>query len=573
MICFGKLRYRNFLSTGNAFTEICLDCHDRTLISGDNGAGKTTILDALTFVLFGKSFRPINIPQLVNSINEKDCVVEVEFTVGGASYKVIRGLSPKLFEIWKNGKLIEQESKTKDYQKMLEEQILRLNYKAFCQVVILGSTTYVPFMRLPPADRREIVEALLDINVFSAMNVILKERTVEAKTAMAEAEAEVGAAKVKLATEERYLRQLRERAAESRESFVKEIEGTNVEIAELDSRIEAKLAVVQDIGDPSKMLDSKNGTAQKLSSIRQQIQRKMDKTRKTMDFYADNNTCPTCQQEIDAVVKDSHVNECTKSITEMETALVDLTEKEKVIAEAISRLKTVNHERDSMNREIDGLRSQVAARKTLIEKLDKQMKASANVRTDFSAEEASCQALAADVERLAASRQGISDRLMYCTLAGVLLKDGGIKARIIREYLPVMNRLINQYLASLDFFVQFQIDETFSETIKSRHRDEFSYASFSEGEKLRIDLSLLLAWRDIARMKNSVNCNLLILDEVFDSSLDAVGADEFMKLLQNMTGKSTNICVISHRSDQLNDRFQNVLRFEKKNGFSTVVDR
>ena len=566
MIVFRTLRYKNFLASGNAWTTIALDKSDRTLICGDNGAGKTTLLDALTFVLFNKPFRNVTLPQLVNSINEKNCLVELDFTAGGHEYKVVRGLAPKRFEIWKDGVAIQQESKTKDYQRFLEDQILKLNYKSFCQVVILGSTNYVPFMRLPAADRRQIVETLLDINVFSSMNATLKERLASIRTELATVDSALDTQQTKVQVAERYIDQLEHRSKASLDAVVTHIDSTRAELDQIMRQIDDRRSSMPDAGDSKPLV----ATKRKIENLLSQINGNQDRMQKRMEFFENHSNCPVCFQPVAERHRQQQVEEAKSKTDEYKSAAASLREKaaemDAKLAEIDGKLAVCRR----IEKEILGLEGQIGVHRAAIEKLERQLKDMRSGGDDVKDERALLETYKKELSGFEERRKMMVEERHYGELAGVLLRDGGIKSRIIRQYLPVMNKLINKFLSSMDFYVQFTLDDEFNETIKSRHRDEFSYASFSEGEKLRIDLSLLLSWREVAKMKNSVNCNLLILDEVFDSSLDAVGTEEFMKLLQTMGGGGANIFVISHKADQLVDKFNDVVVFVKRNGFSVL---
>jgi len=572
MIKFEKLRYKNFLSTGQNYTEIPLNKVQRTLICGENGAGKTTLLDAITFCLFGKPYRNINIPQLVNSINKKDCIVELWFTVGEDEYRIVRSLAPKRFEIYKNDTLVEQDSKSKDYQKMLEEQILKMSYKAFCQVVILGSTNYTPFMRLVAADRRAIVESLLDINVFSMMNTILK-----GKISVLREEIEEKNSLVKILNEringlERFVKTVSESSEKSVEGYKTSINESQQEITELEggkNPLQEKIASLREATKAKKTLkDNIDGVKTERANVLATI--KQQKEIVTFLEGHEESTCPMCKQGIDPAHKESSLEGAKAKIQKANEALAVADDLLKKFQEKIAVIEDTQDQIQKLENEISGIEAKQKTLKSYIQKMEKLVKENEEKR----------QSLEADTEALNKSRdektetqsdiKALVEDMEYYDVAGVLLKDNGIKAKIIKHYLPIMNRTINKYLGAMDFFVQFTLDENFNESIKSRYRDEFSYESFSEGEKLRIDLSLLLAWREVAKMKNSVSCNLLVLDEVFDSSLDASGMDELMKIIQSM-GKANNIFVISHKADQLVEKFQETITFVKKNDFSQMV--
>ena len=573
MIVFEKIRWKNFLSYGNYFTQITLNKSEMTLICGDNGAGKTTFLDAICFCLFGKPFRNINIPQLANSINGKDCLVECEFTIGQNKYLVKRGLSPKVFEVYKNGTLLDQDSKSKDYQKMLEEQILKMSYKSFCQVVILGSTNYIPFMRLPAADRRSIVESLLDIGIFSSMNVVLKNRIASNREDIRSCESGIEILQNKVDTQRKYLNMLEEKSRSSLEGIESDIEENKKTRDSLSSVVTRGGNLLSNLSKNRDLLRKKYQAIADLNKIRNSLEKKLNALQMEISVYmtVEDMTCPSCGQAL----TDEHREKETKAKQEKEgeirKALLNvegmIATEEKFIED--NKLASAETEYSKLSDILSEHRQKLGVAEKILERL---MSDAEKIRKSQQTLDDEQTALEELEDKVASARKNLDDRLHEQKLlssAQNILKDTGIKTKIIRHYLPIMNKMINHYLACMDFFVQFNLDDNFDETIKSRHRDEFTYASFSEGEKMRIDLSLLLAWREIARLKNSTNCNLLVLDEVFDSSLDGTGMDEFMKLLKSM-GERCNIFVISHKSDQLMDKFQDVLVFKKKNNFSRI---
>ena len=569
MIVFSTLSWKNFLSTGNYKTVVDLTRHDNTLVSGENGAGKSTMLDALTFSLFGKSFRGINIPQLPNSINDKNCEVEIKFTIGKDEYRVFRSLKPKKFEIYKNDILLPQDSKSKDYQKILEEQILKMSYKSFCQVVILGSSNYIPFMQLIAADRRSVVENLLDIDVFSVMHTLVKARLQITKEYVRDIDHKIEIIKSKVEEKEKTIKTLERKSNESIENYKKDIDETQVKIQEINhdivkmqSNVEGLLKQVTDKDNIPKSL-------LKMESLEQQLNTKIKNIEKSVKFYEENDTCPSCKQDIELHHKECVVNEKNDERAEIEKGISELIEKIKYHEKRQGDINVILDTMQKIEKKISERNSEVNASQRYITKVQKQIELVKSEGDDVQESKAELNQLVGDGTQQVVKRKELIEDRHYYNLAGRLLKDTGIKSKIIKHYLPVMNKLINKNLASMDFFCQFELNENFNETIKSRHRDEFTYYSFSEGERLRIDLSLLLAWREIARMKNSVNCNLLILDEVFDSSLDSVGTEEFLKLLTTF-GNSSNIFVISHKSDSMTDKFQNHIVFEKKNNFSRI---
>ena len=570
MILFTKIRWKNFLSTGNAFTEIDLTKSTNTLIIGQNGAGKSTILDALTFGLFGKPFRKINKPQLLNSINNANAIVEVEFTIGKKRYKIVRGMKPNIFEIYCDDVLVNQDAKVKDYQEHLEKFIIKLNYKSFTQVVVLGSASFVPFMQLSAADRRTIIEELLDIGIFSSMNTILKNRLSNIKDQQRDNDYNFKLINEKISLQKQNIE-------ENKKNHLVEIEKKTKEIADNDvylNKITKNIVLIQkhieqltnNISDESSV-SSKNA---KILTLQSKFQDSIKKLNKEISFYETNDNCPTCQQSIATETKEKNVTEKQNKITEIETATTKLKQELTNVSDRLDKIGKIQKHISEHNSEIVKLNTQVTSINNYNAKLLKEIeelktRSDSNENDDdklklLNTELADTQTLA---EQLSVDKQ-------YYEFASTLLKDTGIKTKIIKQYLPVMNKLINKYLTAMDFFVNFNLNESFEETIKSRHRDEFSYASFSEGEKMRIDLALLFTWRQVAKMKNSVNTNLLILDEVFDSSLDGVGTEEFLKLLNSLDTK-TNVFVISHKGDQLFDKFRSIIKFEKKNNFSQVV--
>ena len=571
MILFQTIRWKNFLSTGAAFTEINFTKSTNTLIIGQNGAGKSTILDALCFGLFGKPFRKINKPQLLNSINAKDAVVEIEFNIGQKRYKVIRGIKPNVFEIYLNDVLLNQDAASKDYQEILEKNILKLNYKSFTQVVILGSASFVPFMQLSAADRRTIIEDLLDIQIFSSMNAIVKEKMSALKDGITKSKYDIKLVEEKINLQMQNIEENKKNNDAEIGRKLAQIGESKMQMFALQDDVEKinrHVSILQSkVGDKKEKLDKK---AKGLFQIKGKVQTNIDRNEKEIQFYESNHDCPTCKQSITPEWKDSQVKEKTEKITTQRTGLQEIEEELKKVTDEVTSITDILTHINEHNGEVIKHNSTISAISSYITKLNGEIDELTKKGVET---EGSDQKLVDLKNELKSYNKLYEEQLSekhYHEFAGTLLKDGGIKTRIIKQYLPIMNKLINKYLTAMDFFVNFNINENFEETIKSRHRDEFSYANFSEGEKMRIDLALLFTWRQIAKLKNSTNTNLLILDEVFDSSLDTVGTEEFLKLINEM-GTDTNVFVISHKGDQLFDKFRSIIKFEKKNNFSRIA--
>ncbi len=556
MIKFKTIRWKNFLSTGNAFTEIKLDKSFSTLIVGENGSGKSTLLDAITFALFNKPFRNISKPQLVNSINKKNSLVEVEFIIGTKAYVIRRGIAPSVFEIEIEGKLVNQDASVRDYQQYLEENILKLNYKSFTQIVVLGSASFTPFMQLPLAQRREIIEDILDISIFTKMKEVLKNKITELKEKVKLIDGELTLIKEKAKLQEQYIKTL-ESDKQERISKIEE------EICSIQKTIESLTTIVSVNIEEKKSLSSIESKKQKVDSLKNEFIRKIKESKIELEFYHNNNDCPTCKQEISHEFKVSMSVEKLDRIDELEKAQIELSVKWEEINKTYEQYLEISQKIIEVNNNI--ITNQTILQRLLVEKNTVQSKIG-----DIEKENKKLKEIAVDALDKNAIRNELKEQQEYQTIAEHLLKDSGIKTKIIRQYLPVINKLVNKYLQAMDFFVQFDLDETFKETIKSRFRDNFSYSSFSEGEKQRIDLALIFTWRTIAKMKNSANTNLLLLDEVFDSSLDVNGTDYVMSLL-NTIGEDTNVFVISHKGDQLFDKFRSQIKFEKKNNYSVML--
>ena len=569
MITFRYVRWKNLLSTGNYFTEVKLDNNTNTLVVGENGSGKSTMLDALCFGLFGKAFRNVNKPNLLNSINSKDCIVEVEFNTNNKSYKIVRGIKPNKFEIYCDGELLNQDAAARDYQEYLEKFILKLNYKSFTQIVILGSASFVPFMQLSSSDRRAIIEDLLDIQIFSTMNGLLKDRLTNNKDVMFQSKSEIELTQQRYDLQDKHIKGLKQNNEDKVTEYVSEIrintstiQTLHGEIANLSSQVETHQNLVAE----KTLVEDK---VKKITKLESQIESNLSKFRKDISFFAHNDDCPTCRQAIATEFKETELQTLQTKATECERGLTQL--EVKLLAE-----QTKLNDITEIQKQIQVLQIDIATKNTsiietnrYIERLQKQIDGLKQAKVSSQKEEQDLKELKDSLSQLQVSLKELIQDKSYYEIASSLLKDTGIKTKIIKQYLPIINKLVNKYLASLDFFVNFNLDESFKETIKSRYRDEFTYNNFSEGEKQRIDMALMLTWRAVAKLKNSSNTNLLILDEVFDSSLDTNGTEELMKILHMLEG--VNLFVISHKGDILQDKFANVIRFEKANNFSRMV--
>jgi len=569
MILFRKLRYKNILSTGNHFTEIQLDRNNTTLIVGSNGSGKSTMLDALCFGLFGKAFRDINKPALLNSINGKECVVEIEFDTGNKSYKVVRGLKPNVFEIYCDGSLINQSAAVRDYQEHLEKFILKLNYKSFTQIVVLGSASFTPFMQLSASDRRAIIEDLLDIEIFSRMNGVLKEKYTILKEEYNSAKYEYDLKKEKIQYQIQFIDSLKKDNDDK--IATQKLEIANCEFQYTESNTKCNL-LRSEISTLREQVADENKIKSKMikyDGIRHSLQKTLTKVETDIEFYHDNSDCPTCKQAIGNEFKEHITEERNKKKIEVTAALKQLeTEYEKLI-QRTDAIQTLLIEIDEKNSLLTAEQSEMLVSQRQIATLKAEIERLSGKHENVESEELKLRTLNDELKDLEKTMKRLSEEKLYFETAGTLLKDTGIKTKIVKQYIPVINKLVNKYLASLDFFVNFTLDESFKESIKSRYRDDFTYASFSEGEKQRIDMALMLTWRAVSKLKNSSNTNLLILDEIFDSSLDANGTEELMKILNMLEG--ANLFVISHKGDILQDKFSHVIRFEKVNNFSRIA--
>jgi len=569
LIEFKYVRWKNFLSTGNQFIEIELDRNPTTLIIGENGAGKSTVLDALCFGLFGKPFRGINKPQLLNSVNNAGCVVEVEFKIGTKKIKVIRGIKPNIFEIYINKKMYNQDASMRDYQRYLEQQILKLNYRSFTQVVILGSSTFIPFMQLKARHRREVVEEILDIQIFSLMNMLLKLKLKNIADSIRDIDYQLNLAGEKIVLQEQYINDVKKNKNKLIKEKTKLITDNEKEILARNSGIEE---ITQDndnllsqISDNEKIKNNYN----KFKDIKSTLTEKHKAHSNVVGFFENNDDCPTCQQHIDEIFKKEMIFEKQKDITKLSTGLKELEEE----------LEKLQERQEEISEIADKIREnevQIAKDHSSVTQLEKF---NATLHTEIAqfqtgdvgkSDYKKLKKLKKDLSTTEKHKLKLREDLTYSEAARSMLQDTGIKTKIIKQYLPIMNKLINTYLTSMEFYVNFTLNENFEETIKSRYRDEFTYDSFSEGEKMRIDLALLFTWRAIAKMKNSTNTNLLMLDEIFDSSLDSTGTDEFLKILNTLSDE--NIFVISHKQDVLADKFRSTIKFQKLKNFSHITE-
>jgi len=569
MILFEKIRWKNFLSTGNQFTEVDFLKHSTNLIIGTNGAGKSTILDALTFSLFGKSFRKINKPQLINSVNEKDCVVEVEFSISGVSWKVERGIKPAIFKVWRDDNLLDQASSAADQQKWLEQNVLKMNYKSFTQIVILGSSTFVPFMQLTSTNRRDVIEDLLDIRIFSSMNSVIKDKIRLAREDIKVLELKKESLSDKVRMQENFIDELESRGKENvkqKENKIQEL------LVEENNLMNSNSVIEEDVFKLNKEVECVTGATsklRKLGDLKGKISNKVSTITKEHKFFTENTVCPTCDQDIEETFRINRINdaqnkakELQSGYKELEEAIKEEEERERQFTILSKEITSLTHGISQNNTKIAGCQRQVRDLESEIQRITDNL---ANRNTEN-------EKLAIFKDNLKTTYEELSQRketINYYDFSYSLLKDGGVKTKIIKKYLPLINQQVNKYLQLMDFYINFSLDEEFSETVQSPIHEDFSYASFSEGEKMRIDLALLFTWREVARMKNSVNTNLLIMDEVFDSSLDGFGTEEFLKIIKFVI-KDANIFVISHK-ESLHDKFDNVTKFDKIKGFSRIV--
>ena len=570
MIIFKSVEWKNFLSTGNSPNKVLLDKSPTTLIIGKNGEGKSTILDALCFGLFGKPFRNINKGQLVNSINGKACVVTIEFSIGPRNYKVVRGIKPNTFEIFLNDELLNQDAAARDYQKVLEQQILKLNYKTFTQVVILGSASFVPFMQLPSGQRRDVIEDILDIRIFSTMNQLLKDKANETKSEISRIESEISMAKTKVEGQSVLIKTITDAKSEAIGSLLSKIEANNGQISTVEGKVVELSAEIATLKSRTEKKSEIAADIDKAKGIKSRLITKLENCNHHSEFFAENSVCPSCSQDIPDAYKEQILKDLELKVEDSNGKIEDLEKVLTKLNDQLSEITDVLSEITEKNIALSTMNSQITMLNKMNSDLQKEIEMSKQNTADLDAEKAKLKTLAEAAMSKIKAKTELQELRNIEEVANVLLKDTGIKTAIIREYLPIMNKLINKYLNAMDAYIHFELDESFNETVKSRHRDDFTYASFSEGEKMRIDLSILFTWRQIAKMKNSVNTNLLLLDEIFDSSLDAAGTDYFLNLM-NQFGEHTNIFVISHKGDVLFDKFRSVIRFEKRNDFSVIA--
>ena len=569
MILFEKISWKNFLSTGNHLTEVNLNKNATTLIVGANGAGKSTILDALTFVLYGKSFRKINKAQLINSTNEKDCFVNIEFSINGTKWKIERGIKPNIFKVYRNGEEMNQSHSAVDQQKWLEQTVLKMNYKSFTQIVILGSSTFVPFMQLPSSSRREVVEDLLDIKIFSSMNILIKEKIRAVKEDVKTLDLKKESLKDKVEMQKSFIEEVENRGKEN-------IENKNEKIREFDEEVNTLMSgnvesekVISGFREDLERVTGASDKLVKLNNLKGKISNKVSTITKEHKFFTENTVCPTCTQDIEEEVRINKLADAQSRAKELQSGYKELEEAIKTEEERERHFTTVSKEITKLtqgisknNTQIAGYQRQIRDLESEIQRVTEQL---ANRNTEHDKLESFRNSLQDTYQNLADKKETIS----YYDFAYGLLKDSGVKASIVKKYLPLINQQVNKYLQIMDFYINFRLDEEFSETIESPIHEDFSYSSFSEGEKSRIDLALIFAWREVARYKNSVNTNLMLFDEVFDSSLDGYGTDEFMKIIRFIV-KDANIFVISHKTG-MEDKFENVVKFEKIKAFSRMV--
>ena len=569
MILFEKVRWKNFLSTGNQFTEIDFLKYSTNLIIGTNGAGKSTVLDALTFSLFGKSFRKINKPQLVNSVNEKDCVVEVEFSINGTQWKIQRGIKPAIFKIWRDDNLLDQSAAANDQQKWLEQNVLKMNYKSFTQIVILGSSTFVPFMQLTPGNRREVIEDLLDIRIFSSMNTVIKEKIRSVKESVKVLELKKESLIEKVQMQENFIDELENRGKKNiadKETKIGQL------LVEENDHMGANEELERELQQLNQDLEKHSGATEKLrtlGNLKGKISTKVSSITKEHKFFTQNTVCPTCNQDIEETFRINRINDAQTKAKELQSGYKELEEAIKKEEERERQFLTLSKEITSLTHGISKNNTQIAGCQRQVRDLESEIQRITDNLANRNIEHEKLTTFKDNLKTTYDELAQHKDTINYYDFSYSLLKDGGVKTKIIKKYLPLINQQVNRYLQLMDFYINFSLDEEFNETVQSPIHEDFSYSSFSEGEKMRIDLALLFTWREVARMKNSVNTNLLIMDEVFDSSLDGVGTEDFLKIIRFII-KDANVFVISHK-ESLHDKFEDVKRFDKIKGFSRIV--
>ena len=568
MITFKRLQYKNFLSTGNQPIVVNLDMSQTTLIVGTNGSGKSTLLDALCFVLFNKPFRIIKKDQMVNTINAGDCMVEVDFEVGTKKYKIRRGIKPNIFEIFQNGTLLNQDASTIDYQKYLEQNIMKLNYRSFIQVVLLGSSSYEPFMKMKPRYRREVVEEILDIRVFGLMDLILRSQQSDLQKKLTEVRHQCELIKSKYETEAKYLKSLEDQGTDFQTGKQKSLEKNRQSETEYREKIKQLNIDIENTNSLLVDKDKVKGQYNKLTKLEGKIENNLSNHKKTLDFFLNNDNCPTCTQPIEEEFKSKKRTEETTTIQKLETGLEELLQEITKTEEKVTEMSGVSQKIQDMNVEVAKIETSLQALKTSSDSIHEEILMSKNRDSDITTIKLELNELSKSLVEADEALAKVNEEKSYVDILREILNDKGAKAQIIRKYVPIMNSLINKYLQAMDFYISFVLDEEFNETVKSRFRDNFNYNNFSEGEKMRIDLALLFTWRDIARMKNSTNTNLLILDEIFDSSLDGQGTDDFFKIIKTLTKE--NIFIISHKGDILFDKFAHIIKYEKHNNFTQL---
>ena len=570
MIIFNTISWKNFLSTGNQFTQLRLDSNPSTLIQGANGAGKSTLLDAICFVLFNKPFRKINKPQLVNSINEKDCVVEIEFTIGNTTWKIHRGIKPNKFEIYRDNILVDQVAANIDQQKWFEQQVLKMNFKSFTQVVILGSSTFVPFMQLTPANRREVIEDILDIQIFSTMNIILKDRLRQVVEQQRDCGYDLKSAEEKLKMQQEHINN--SQRSNDGEILLKQKEFASIEedIFEIQKYINILETIDLDIHTEITEFDNVNRQINTLNDLKFKISHNNSAAYKELHFFEGNDSCPTCTQLIEKTFKDRKISDLSTKTEEYEQALLKLESQHITLDKKYTAMLNLKDKLKRNHVEVAHQNSLISRNEKMLSKINSDIQRLSE-SPDIAKMQGRLEVYQEEYSQTEERCAEVSKQKNEYEVIGNLLKDGGIKAQIIKKYIPVINNRINRHLTNMDFYVNFTLDEEFNEVIRSRYRDEFSYASFSEGEKQKIDLALLFTWREIAKMKSSLATNLLILDEVFDSSLDTSGTEELLKILKSLDS-STNTFVISHKGEILTDRFVKSIRFDKISDFSKIVE-